>query len=179
MIVCLGWGSLVWEPGELKVVGKWKRDGPDLPVEYLRHSRDGRLTLVIDSAVPCSQVLWAQMDYVNAIDAKENLRIREGKIKDEHVGVWKTGQNNPRYLPDLHTWAERVGAETVIWTALPPKFENIDYKKPNIEDAIAHIENLSAQSKRLAEEYVRKTPAQIRTPFRIKFEEYFNWSLLS
>lgn len=175
MIVCLGWGSLIWNPGGLKVIGEWQKDGPNVPVEYLRHSQNGRLTLVIDSDVPCSQVLWIKMDCVNIETAKENLRIREGKIKHKYVGFWKEGQNSPKLLPDLDDWAEGVGAEAVIWTALPPKFENIDYKKPNIEDAIAHIERLDVTPKRHAEEYVRKTPAQIRTPFRTKFEEYFNW----
>ena len=178
MIVCLGWGSLIWNPGGLKVNGEWQNDGPNAPVEYLRHSQDGRLTLVIDSDVPCSQVLWIKMDCVNIETAKEKLRIREGKIKHKFVGIWKAGQDSPMSLSGLDSWAEGVGAEAVIWTALPPKFKNIDYNKPNIEDAIAHIERLDIDSKQLAEEYVRKTPAQIKTPFRTKFEEYFGWTEL-
>ena len=178
MIVCLGWGSLIWSPEELKVIGEWQKNGPNVPVEYLRHSKNGRLTLVIDSDVPCSKVLWVRMDYLDIEAAKENLRIREGKINLAYVGIWKTGQDSPMSLPGLDAWAEEVGAEAVIWTALPPKFNKTNYKKPNIDDAIAHIEHLDTKSKQLAEEYVRKTPAQIKTPFRTKFEEYFSWTEL-
>lgn len=48
MIVCLGWGSLIWNPGVLKTQGYWHDSGPKISVEYLRQSKDGRLTLVID-----------------------------------------------------------------------------------------------------------------------------------
>lgn len=47
-IVCLGWGSLVWRPESLKIQRQWFNDGPLLPIEFTRQSRDGRLTLVIN-----------------------------------------------------------------------------------------------------------------------------------
>jgi len=35
-ILILGWGSLIWSPGELKTVGDWSLDGPTLPIEFSR-----------------------------------------------------------------------------------------------------------------------------------------------
>ena len=83
MIVCLGWGSLIWNLGGLPVeklitrhdispwarcakklggeVGNWQPDGPKVKVEFLRQSGGNRLTLVLhkDAEPVCS--FWARM----------------------------------------------------------------------------------------------------------------------
>ena len=46
IIACFGWGSLVWNPADLPMVGDWQSDGPALPVEFTRKSNNGRVTLV-------------------------------------------------------------------------------------------------------------------------------------
>ena len=50
-IAILGWGSLIWNQNGLPVKGQWKKNGPVLPIEFSRVSRDGRLTLVIDETM--------------------------------------------------------------------------------------------------------------------------------
>lgn len=48
-IACLGWGSLIWNPGDLKIKTEdWFSGGPILPIEFVRISTDKRVTLVID-----------------------------------------------------------------------------------------------------------------------------------
>ena len=61
MIVCLGWGSLIWRPGDLPV-GDWRDDGPEIKVEFVRESTDHRLTFVLDPHAddPVTS-LWAPM----------------------------------------------------------------------------------------------------------------------
>lgn len=52
---------MVWKPGDLPIVGEWRPDGPALPVEFSRQSRDGRMTLVVtDGAkpLPVSPLVW-------------------------------------------------------------------------------------------------------------------------
>lgn len=39
-IVVLGWGSLIWNPGDLKINSEWQKDGPTLPIEFARVSSD-------------------------------------------------------------------------------------------------------------------------------------------
>jgi hypothetical protein len=48
-IVILGWGSLIWDPRDLPHQEPWLDDGPKLPLEFSRISKDRRLTLVIDA----------------------------------------------------------------------------------------------------------------------------------
>ncbi len=51
-IVCLGWGSLVWNRGGLRLVGEWNEDGPAIPIEFARQPDNGRMTLVITAGAP-------------------------------------------------------------------------------------------------------------------------------
>ncbi|MEW8209740.1 MAG: hypothetical protein AB2735_04700 [Candidatus Thiodiazotropha taylori] len=176
MIVCLGWGSLVWSQGNLVTKGDWQNNGPRISVEYLRQSNNGRLTLVIDNKGVTSQVFWSEMLEKDLELAKEELRKREGNIRRSDVGVWTKGDENPNDIEDLDSWAESIGASAIIWTALPPKFRGENNRRPDINEAISYLESLEREPRALAEEYIRRTPAQIRTPYRIKFEEYFGWT---
>jgi len=176
MIVCLGWGSLIWNTGVLKTHGYWHDSGPKISVEYLRQSKDGRLTLVIDESGEKSQVLWSQMLEKNLELAKENLRVREGGIHRSDIGVWMKGQEAPGIIQGLDLWADSIEASAIIWTNLPPKFEGESHKRPSLDEAILYLDSLEGAPRRLAEEYIRKTPVQIKTNYRRKFEEYFGWT---
>lgn len=48
-IAILGWGSLIWNPENLNYYTEfgWSKNEPKLPIEFLRISNNGRLTLVI------------------------------------------------------------------------------------------------------------------------------------
>jgi hypothetical protein len=83
-IACLEWGSLVWDPRSLHVRSEWFADGPLLPIEFARESKDKRVTLVITPGSPPLRSLWAlsSLDSVDA--AKADLALRE-EIKDKNV----------------------------------------------------------------------------------------------
>ena len=76
-IACLGWGSLIWRPGNLLIQREWFNDGPLLPVEFVRKSDNGRLTLVITETAKPVRTLWALMTTYNLDEAKESLRKRQ------------------------------------------------------------------------------------------------------
>ena len=175
MIICLGWGSLIWDPGQLAISGGWSEQGPEVPVEYLRQSKNGRLTLVIEQSAPMVKVLWTKMQTNNLEEAKENLRQREGRIRREFVGFWTQDSKCPEEIPHMEDWAKEVGATAVIWTALPAKFNGENYRKPSIDEAITYLEQLEPEKRALAEEYIRKTPPQITTTYRSRFEQHFGW----
>lgn len=174
-IACLAWGSLVWNPGELSeyVPGGWQADGPRLPVEFARVSRNGRLTLVIVEQSALLQVLWAEMRIGTLAAAVDALRLREGCAASA-VGVYPGSENRCGYR-GIAEWAGAKGFEHVIWTALGPKFSGGDSAPANAHAAVEYLRSLPADVSGLAEEYVRRAPQQIRTPFREVIERELQW----
>src|SRR5712691_7390037 len=77
-IAILGWGSLIWCPGSLRIRTLWHSDGPSLPIEFARISSDRRVTLVIHPGAPDQMTYWALSEFDNVVAARENLRLREG-----------------------------------------------------------------------------------------------------
>ncbi len=177
-IACIGWGSLVWDPRTLPIQRAWFQDGPFIPIEFARQSSDDRLTLVIEPKAKTVRCLWARMDDMELDSAIEALRKRENIPKNalEKIGKWSLGDDAPNDIPELPEWVKSRSVEAVIWTALGPKFNNIDDKIPSMEQAVQYLKNLSGSSLDYAEKYVRHTPIQIDTEYRRRFEAELGWS---
>lgn len=175
MIVCLGWGSLVWKPDGLPLASEWCADGPELPVEFVRHSDGNRLTLVLDNQAPLQPVLWAPLAASNLGTAVEQLRVREKCKTDKPIGRWPTEGIRP-HAERIGEWAAARGIKGVVWTALGPKFGNRFGHRPTIDEAVAFLGAREDAERQDAEEYVRKAPPQIMTPYRRAFEEQLGWT---
>ena len=173
-IACLAWGSLVWKPDKLQITLPWYFDGPQVPVEFARQSQGNRLTLVIGEGFQKNPSLYAWMKTTILSEAIENLRAREDTTTTR-IGTWQIGEVAPERIPDLPSWAKDKGATAVIWTALPPKFQNENSRVPTIEEALEFLQSLNPEKQKSAEEYIRKAPKQVRTPYREKFEAHFGW----
>jgi hypothetical protein len=174
-IACLGWGSLIWDPRELKVQRSWFEDGPLASVEFLRQSNDGRITLVLNDASPPVRLLWALMDVSELDVALESLRGREGiSVKNSKlIGSWTAGDEPDSY--GFSTWAEKLGFDAVIWTNLRPKFGNED-RAPSEAEVVGYLKSLRGTARDHAERYVRNAPGQIDTPIRRAIEAELGWS---
>jgi hypothetical protein len=180
-IVCLGWGSLIWCQKALPVVGAWRTDGPNLPVEFARESRDGRITLVIcDGADPLT-TLWAALNVPNLNAAKQALAAREGVTAANiqySIGWWSPAAASEHPGASvIGEWAAARNLAGVVWTALKPKI-GPDYRVPTQVEVVAHLEGLERQQRDTAEEYVRLTPRQIGTAYRTAIEEALGWTPL-
>lgn len=178
-IACLGWGSLVWSPGDLPISGAWRTDGPALPLEFARQSANGRITLVIaaGAAAPIS-VLWCALDVATLEEARQVLAEREGikpAFVERSVGIWgQSVRSGHRETEAIGKWAEVANLSGVVWTALQPRFAGKS-TTPSIHQVLEHLANLDAETKRLAEEYVRRAPPQIRTAYRERIERDLGW----
>lgn len=179
-IAFLGWGSLIWDPRELKVSGSWQKDGPVLPIEFARVSKDGRLTLVLYSDAPDAQVLWASTSCVDLLQAIKSLAEREG-TSENNIGFISIPDKGgrcktvPQVLSKIESWAKSKGIDAVVWTDLHANFEKRTKMSFNEDNVIKYLESLESRAWCKAEEYVRRAPEQIRTPIRRKLEERLEW----
>lgn len=173
-IVCIAWGSLVWDPGVLRCVGDWQIDGPTLPLEFARVSRDGRLTLVLTPGAAPVPTLWCELNYHTGEAAQTALAGREGAALHA-IGLW------PGHLPrhatgyaEIAQWGAARGFGAVTWTALRPRFDGVDGAGPKDAAAAAsYLGTLTGDALVRASEYVRRAPDQVRTGFRAALEATF------
>jgi len=179
MIAFFGWGSLVWDPGALSIHRKWHSDGPYVRAEFLRQSSNGRLTLVLEQTADPVRSLWATFDGLDLAQARESLRSREGipaSNTNKSVGSWSRGDPNPDCILEIGPWAASRGIESVVWTALPSKFNEQVGVGPSIDQAVAYLSGLNGPTRDLAEQYVRQAPQQVDTTYRRKIEAALGWS---
>ena len=174
-IACLGWGSLIWCHKNLPIRRHWFEDGPLIPLEFARQSKDDRITLVISLAARPVRSLWALMDSDSLEEAKERLRLREGRTKPEYIGDWSRGGRSPDEIPELSEWALARNVDSVVWTALPPRFKGDDNRHPGVEDVLRYLQALSGTARDAAEQYIRRAPRQIDTAYRRRIEAEFQW----
>lgn len=179
-IACLGWGSLTWDPRSLRVdlLNKpWHPDGPALPIEFARQSRDGRITLVIISEGTAVSTLWAEMDVACLDEARSNLLDREwpGGNSRDVVGFWSpVRHDNALYADIIGDWARERGLAGVVWTKLPAQFHR-KIRVPSESEVVDYLRGLRGDAAQRAEEYVRRTPRQIATPYRRAIETALHW----
>lgn len=171
-IAILGWGSLLWNPGNLAFIGEWQPGGPLLPIEFSRKSSDGRLTLVIDPQNGGSVPTWYAVSSFDNLDkAIDNLRERE-KTARRLIGFsdWANGagngqQRNPVIFQQIENWAKESGFDSVIWTDLPSNFEDF-----SISGAVTYLQSLSPVQAAVAREYIIKAPKEVDTPLHRELE---------
>lgn len=176
-IACIGWGSLIWKPEQLPVHGKWFDDGPILPIEFTRQSKDGRLTLIIDEQAKPVRTLWTLMRTDDLTVATEALRVREDtKAENIHFAEANKQEKLPVAI-SINQWLKTKNIDAAIWTGLSYS-KATHFKRPTIEYVIDYLSNLPYQKGKVAEEYIRKAPKQIDTEFRREIEKHLGWKHL-
>lgn len=176
-IAILGWGSLIWDPGDLPREGSWEQGGPRLPIEFSRISSDGRLTVVIDPThgepVPTLFALSPRADLEDAIC---DLRAREGttarnigfvdvKYATERCTVY------PNAAAVIRDWARANGFDGVVWTDLPTNFQDEIRMAFSVENAQKYLNGLPKSVARRARKYIQNAPAEVDTPLRRKLRQ--------
>lgn len=182
-IACIGWGSVVHSPGHLRLRGGWHYDGPLLPVEFARESGGKRITLVLCPGVPRVRTCWTLLNVPDIESAKQGLGLREyrdatPKWIRENIGFWDhaTGTSFGLEADTIVAWAKERGLAGVVWTNLSCKFNQRNGVMPTAEQVIVHLRALDGEDRQNAEEYVRKAPPQIDTPYRRLIAQELGWT---
>ncbi len=176
--VCLGWGSLLWRAGDLPCCGSWRVDGPRLPIEFARISADGRLTLIVLPGQPRVQTYWTALACSTRASAVRALAARE-VCGPEHIGWWSGGrgcaQVAPQVLPEIASWCGERELAGVVWTDLPSLFASRAGRPWSPRAAVDYLRACAGETRRRAEEYLRRAPAQTYTATRLLAEQELGW----
>lgn len=184
-IAILGWGSLVWQPKGLKhdkSLG-WKADGPNLPIEFARISKDGRLTLVITATGTDVPTLYTLSECKTIDEAISDLATREESGK-KSIGWYDKSKDefHPKdfkYPDVISEWIKDRDFDAVIWTNLGEKWERKNGKGKNEkvfpDKRMDYLRELKGANSISAEQYIRKAPKQIKTRYREMIEQELGW----
>ena len=169
-IAFIGWGSLVWSPRGLPLASGWAADGPELPIEFARKSRDGRLTLVLFETAAPIPTYWAQASASDFELARSELREREGTTAQFIHG--SLDDSATMFHAYVNAWLSgRTDVDAALWTALGSTPEG-----QSDASAISYLKALDDEPRRRAEEYVRRAPDQTRTVRRTLIERELGWT---
>lgn len=166
----IAWGSLVYDWGALKIENdKWFNDGPELPIEFARISKNKRLTLVIYPAFDKVKAHYSISTLSSISDAIKNLAEREGTdIKNIGSIDFKTGELKSNKMESelkkiLSIWNISKNLDAVIWTDLNENFMTKLKQQFSLEASVKYLDSLSDGDFILAKKYIINAPAQTQT----------------
>ena len=179
--VVLAWGSLVWDPRDVQIAAKFMANGPLLPIEFCRISGDGRLTLAIDETFGALCKTYSAPSTLESLDAARDDLCLSDRMADAHaIGFVEPAsgrqsdlamQSHPQVVATIAAWAQSLGYDAAIWTALTSNFD--EWGKGgepfSVSAALQYLETLEGEdpakfARALA--YIRKAPPEVETPVR-------------
>jgi hypothetical protein len=179
--VVLAWGSSVWDPRDLQIAAKFMANGPLLPIEFCRIAADGWLTLAIDETFGALCKTYSAPSTLESLDAaRDDLCRREGMADARAIGFVEPAsgrqsdlamQSHPQVVATIAAWAQSLGYDAAIWTALTSNFD--EWGKGgepfSVSAALQYLETLEDEdpakfAQALA--YIRKAPPEVETPVR-------------
>ena len=198
-IAVIAWGSLIYDPRNLKLRTQWFPTGPSLPVEFCRvtTTRDRnpvRLTLALLPGAELVRTYWAELDYPDIDTARRALAEAEGTTGQQRlqkIGLWsKDGRLEGRLdfvNQHIAKWAASEDLVGVVWTDLPPNLPKSgggtyeEFEDSLLDEAIAHFRRYENDRTidpswfAAARDYVETAPTQTATRCRAALELAFNW----
>ena len=176
IIYYIAWGSLLWNFKSLRIETEWTKSNIKFPLNFSRisDSGQGRLTLVIDKIGEPNNVYYARTAFTNLNTAIEKLKTRE-KTLTKNIGFINISSNsvrtsllNDKKINELINFAKKNKIDGLVWTEIPPNFDEVFGKPYSKENAIEYIEskhdNKKVYNKILEYIFLSKIYGNIKTP---------------
>jgi hypothetical protein len=182
----LGWGSLIWEPGILRVVGEWKVADLKLPLEFHCDPDSGETRLLIDldrgEEVPVRHIQSKLTDIDSAIYnfshklGIHKLGMMRNRVDNNNIGFielkgdsytyhsrlndhWFDVKLN--YFDNIYKWIRTTSYDAVIWYEdNPHRFYRDSKPMPD------HLVSLTGENLEEARTFIRNAPPEEDTPVR-------------
>lgn len=183
-IAILTWEPVGWSASGPSIDGIWRKDGPELPVEYTLAScttqkgRKSVLSLTLRPGWKRNPVLWSMMCTGETSKAVRELALMM-ECGDGQVGLIdiESGEGQGATYEDLEEverWAEEQSwqgnrIDAVVWRAQLAQ-------ETTSRETVRMLRSLDGKERRDTEAYVRSTPSQLRTPFREMMERELGWT---
>jgi hypothetical protein len=140
------------------------------------------MTLVIvPNTFPLVRSLWSPMAVQNLKEARKALGQREcehHKRPQTCVDFWPRGSKSNYVARRVGKWARGLQIDAVVWTNLTPKFNDQDKKIPTAQEVVTYLRKLQGKTRDKAEEYIRKAPQQVDSPYRRAIQTQLGWNCL-
>ena len=176
IIYYIAWGSLLWNFKSLRIETEWTKSNIKFPLNFSRisDSGQGRLTLVIDKTGEMNNVYYARTSFSNLNNAIHKLKTRE-KTSNKNIGfiniasdTFRTSLLDDKKIQELVSFAKKNKIDALIWTEIPPNFNEVFGKPYSKENAIEYIES-KHENKRLYNKileyiFLSKIYGNIKTP---------------
>lgn len=174
-IVALAWDDVVSEPGGLTPRdGRWREDGPRLPLELSRLSPQRFPVISLCRGGPLQRVYWTYLETEIVSEAVWNLS-RRGACKPENIGFLDLESGEcwcravDEHLEDIRAWAleknrEGENIEVVVWNDLKPDFEKKTRRELTPENVVSYLKGLRPEIRERARRYLENIPPRIETP---------------
>lgn len=82
-------------------------------------------------------------------------------------------ENHPRAAEVIRTWAQQQGMDTVLWTAIGPRFAERTGYAFSADAAMRYLAALPDPTRNIALDYIRSAPAEVVTPVRTRVQAVF------
>jgi len=120
---------------------------------------------------------WATLD-VQALDEAVHALANRERCGEDRIGcidLQSADALDPKDVAlNVRKWAHRIGATSVVWTALPANFESRTGHAYSVERAMHHLDSLQGDARTTALEYIRRAPSTTATPLREEFAKRFD-----